>query len=159
MLFFCISLSDDFIAEWMDASSGSALLLMISTNTAARHTFLPVFFYLLCRLPRHYCGFLCIVRSAAFSHCNSSCVFLLHSRIICCLPTMGVAVSGSPLQSPTVLPYIFIPVFLCILLEVLLNFHFHCSFRLPCCPVYLVCLCMRYYFFVYTGILAPICSF
>ena len=60
---------------WMDVSSGSAPLL--------------------CRLPCYYCGFLCVVRSAVLSRCHSPCVLLRHSRILCCLPTIGVAVSSS----------------------------------------------------------------
>ena len=79
-------------AVWIDASSGGSSFLQ---------SLLSFLCSLIsqCRLSCYYCDFLCIVRSAAFSRCHSRCVFLLHSRIICCLPTIVVAVSSSSLLS------------------------------------------------------------
>ena len=82
---FCISILfiAVILAVWMDDSSGSVPLLAISENTAAKPTFLPVLYSL-----------------------------IRHSRILCCLPTMGVAVSGLSLLFSSVLTYIFVPVLL-----------------------------------------------
>ena len=66
----------------------------------------------LCRLPCYYYVSFCVVGSATFSRSHSLCVYHLHSRIIWYLPTTGIVVSGSSLLSPSVLPYIFVPVFL-----------------------------------------------
>ena len=115
-LLFCISLIAIFIAVilavWMDAYCGIAPLLVMAVNTAAKPTFFLGSLIHQCRLPWYYCNFLCVLRSAVFSCCHSTCVFLLHSRIIGCLPTMGVAMPGLSLLSPSILSYIFAPVFL-----------------------------------------------
>ena len=76
-----------------------------------------------CRLPCYYCDFLCVVRSSVFSRCHSLYVFLHHSRILC-LPSMGAAVSGLSILSPSIFPYNFVPVILSTLPQVLLIFHF-----------------------------------
>ena len=96
-----------------------------------------------CRLPCNYCGFLCVIGSAVFSWCHSLCVFLFHSRIICCLPAMGVAVSGSSFLSASVLPYIIVSIFLGTLPYILLTFHFLHSFAPLCRPMNLASLCMK----------------
>ena len=104
---------------------------MISANTAAKLTFLPVLFdssLLLLWFP------LCC-RKCCY---HSPCVFLLYSRIIHCLPAIEVTVPGLSLLSPSFLPYIFVPNFLNTFLYLLLTFHFLHSFGPLCCPVYLV---------------------
>ena len=65
-------------AAWIDVSSVSARLLVMSSNTAAKPTFLGFLIHQ-CRLPFYYI-------STVFSRCLSPCVFLRHSRILCCLP-------------------------------------------------------------------------
>ena len=130
-------------------SSGSTPLLMF-TNTAAKPTFLLVLFY-----PSYYCFFLHVVRSVAFSYCHSTCLFLLHRRTILFANHGGCCVWFIS----SILPYIFVPIFLGTLLYVLLTFHFLCSFGSLCRPVYLVSLCIRCCFTVYTEILVPVRSF
>ena len=63
-----------------------------------------------CGLPCYYSAFLCFVRSAVFSH-HFTCVFLHQNRILCRLPTTGLAVYSSSLLSP-VFSYVFDPIFL-----------------------------------------------
>ena len=104
---FCNSLIDVISAVWMDASSGSAPLLVMSTNTGAKPTFLLCSLITHCRFSCHY-YFFCVVCSAVF-FLSFPVYFLRHSRIICCLPTMGV-VTNSYLLSPSVLPKIFNPI-------------------------------------------------
>ena len=102
------------------------------------------------------------------SLCCRKCYFLSFSFPVRLLPSQqnnmlftnhGVILSDSSLLSPSVLPYIFFPVCLDTLLQVLLIFHFLRSFDPNCRPVYLMSLCMRSCFLVYIGILVPIRSF
>ena len=101
---------------------------------------------------------LCCRKSYFLSaHCHSPYVFLLHSRIVCGLPTTEVIVSIKSLIFPSVLPCTFVLIFLGMLLYVLLIFHFLHNFGQHYRPVCLVFLYMRY--IVYTEILMPIRSF
>ena len=115
MSFIAILLLSSQLCEWRLLLAVPLFWLCLPIQQHILFSFLFSLIYP-CRLPCYYRIFNCIVRSATFFLSHSWCVFHIHSRIICYLLTTGVVVSGSSLLSPSVLPYIFVPVFSCTLL-------------------------------------------
>ena len=92
------------------SSSGRALLLVISVNTAAMPTFVPM----LCD-PSVYASWVFLF----FSLCCKKCYFCSLSFLVCdCLITLEVVVPSGSFLSFCVSPYIFVSGVLCKLLLV-----------------------------------------